>query len=100
MQDYDVYNRPDEERVFTSVEIARMCGVHKARVHQVAEELKVLYHKQGQIKLFPYISMRQIADRISHSKVRKVKKSPLVTDERCYLESWFPDPTPECLKEY
>ena len=101
MQDYDVYNRPDKERLFTADEIAGVCGVHKTTVFSVALQLQVERLREGQKVFFPYVSMRKIVAKIGKKKVTKEPaRSELVTDERCLRESWFPDPIPECLKDY
>lgn len=105
MQDFDIYNVPQKQRLFKAHEIAEMCHVHFTTVFLSARRIGAERVMVGHKVFFPYMSMRKICEDLKE-KGNKVtleeqeKDNSLITDPRCLVESWFPDPTPNCLKDY
>ena len=103
MTDYDVINKPLTQRRFTAHEIAEMCHVHFTTVFLSARRIGAERIMEGKKVFFSYLTMKQICEDLK-SKGNKVtmnieRDTSLITDKRCLVESWFPDPIPNCLKE-
>ena len=103
IRDFDITNKPVEQRLFKAQEIADMCHVHFTTVFLSARRINAERIVKGHKVFFPYLSMKKICEDLK-SKGNKVtepkeRDNSLITDPRCFDEFWFPDPIPKCLKD-
>lgn len=100
MRDFDIINKPAVERRFSAQEIADMTGVHLTTVFSAAKRTDVEKITEGHRIFFPYLSMKIIVENLGKKvKTPYEQDHSLVTDQRCFVETWFPDPIPNCLKD-
>lgn len=109
---YNYATRPENERLFSTAEVAEAAGVHPATINALARDNGVLYSIMkidGKRRArYTYEAMRQLVELASvDHKQRKTlqygddeaSEHPLVTDKRLLKLSYFPDVTPECFSE-
>ena len=100
MRDFDIINKPAVERRFSAQEIADMTGVHFTTVFSAAKRTGVEKIIEGHRVFFPYLSMKIIVENLGKKvKIPSEQDHSLVTDQRCFVETWFPDPISNCLKD-
>ena len=109
-----------ENREFTTNQIAEIIGVNPEMIAHYKRKLHIPGRKVKTGKLmecyFTYAEYKQIETMIKtksklFTKKPKVVKSvnpaieqlkqdhPLVTDERCFKASWWPDTIPNCFQD-
>ena len=109
---YDYATRPNEERLFSTAEIAAAANVQPAYINALARENGVIYSIMkidGKRRArYTYEAMRQLLTLASteHQKRATLQfgdgtasEHPLVTDERCLKLSYWPDVVPACFEE-
>lgn len=116
MESYKV--EPIEEKMFTITDIQRVCGASPNIIRSIAEKAGVeSFISKGNRHsiVFDFNSARQIiAIYKNYSRVDEIAKRnrsepktieelraehPLVTDDRFFKLSFFPDVVPNCFKE-
>lgn len=101
MANYDIAGKPTEERMFTVYDIADIVGRHKTTILNKAHRsgIKGIF-TEGKKTLFTYLEYKAIIAMFDKKEIKKSAEADtsLITDKRCLIEGWFPDPTPDCLK--
>lgn len=115
---------PDENRVFSTYDIAAVCGVCNQTVRNVAIKLGFESTTKsvinGRKAFWSYDTYKAVKDFIENHIQKKAefekkkqeldeqreksleelkREHPLVTDERCFNLNWWPDTVPVCFKE-
>ena len=116
---------PDENRTFTTLEIADACGIAVQSVRNFAntyhyESLAVRSSNTGRCAIWDfnfYKAIKEVYERKAKEKEKRLKAKkepeeenktleelkrlhPLVTDERCFKLSWFPETIPNNLADF
>ena len=116
--------RPDIQKVYTTKEVAELLGITEASVRGIVKnydlDFSVVPTKSSRAACYSYDTVRQIKEyheatvkRFEKIRLDKMKAMqdqsmstedmkrlhPLVTDERYFKLSYFPDVVPECFKE-
>ena len=118
MSSFNVASRPVEMRYYTIKEIMRDSGFLIAQVYRFLRQgnftSELVQTDNGNKPMYSWMAYKSIIDYAAKTKKpeRKVKvaaeqptieqlrkEHPLVTDDRFFKLSYFPDPTPECFKE-
>ena len=121
---YEIGSRPEEERLFTTREVADLCGYKPASMIQIYKKLnivpgtkvikgtKTLVFTWQQTQILIRYSKESIAKKLEMKKKAGAVKlagnitieelkllHPLVTDERFFKTEFFPEVVPDCFAE-
>lgn len=117
---YNVYSRPNKDKIYTVQEIADLCECSCDVIRNVTNRLNIPHEyvtkNKARVSVYPYSSVKIIMehqaekekkrkeialkkDKAKENKAEDLKKHPLVTDVRCFDLNWWPDVIPDCFKE-
>lgn len=113
--------KPPAERVFTTEDIALLSGYSKEGVRGIMAKLgfkpKIRPTKTSREGVWDYTAYKALMEWANYhnekrAKLEAMKKTestktleqlkaehPLVSDDRCFKLSWWPDTVPDCFKE-
>ena len=115
----------EKEKTYTTTEVMEMCGLTRAAVLNRARPfgftkycryvlkrtswgnyIKEFSFTESQVKQMGcdhYLRSEkeeETAEKTVQEKLEEMKREhPLVTDERCFILSWFPETIPSCFNE-
>ena len=115
----------EKEKTYTTTEVMEMCGLTRAAVLSRARPLgftkcckyvlkrtswgnyiKEFSFTESQVKAMGCDhdlrnqKVEEVVEKTNEEKLEELKKEhPLVTDEKCFILSWFPDTKPKNFEE-
>ena len=115
----------EKEKTYTTTEVMEMCGLTRAAVLSRARPLgftkcckyvlkrtswgnyiKEFSFTESQVKAMGCDhdlrnqKVEEVVEKTNEEKLEELKKEhPLVTDEKCFTLSWFPETVPSILEE-
>lgn len=112
---YSLGSVPEEQRLFTTSEVAKMAGITEAAVRSFVArfniEVTISKTSNSRAAFYTWKSAQQVVDLAKHRRrPAEIKKEqmeknadssehPLVTDKRCLDFNYWPDVVPVCFKE-
>lgn len=115
IEKFSYTDKPEEERLFTTIEVAKIAHVEPASVYNICKReciaYKIKYINCRKTALYDFRTMKRIVEICKKNKGQKVienkpaetieqlrKEHPLVTDDKFFKLSYFPDVVPNCFK--